>query len=83
MNARFGASQFCASDTGPLPLAAVVEVPLDTLTDTGSSQRDIAPLGILQNDAIAIMVFVCATMDIPVRIERNNSPETGPRQVCT
>ena len=37
-----------------------------------SRHLDIAPLRILQDDAIAIMVLVCAAPDLPVRIERGN-----------
>ncbi len=42
-------------------------------SSTDSRYRDIiAPLGILQDDAIAIMVLVCAAPDLPVRIDRGN-----------
>ena len=37
---------------------------------TNSRHLDIVPLGILQDHAIAIVVFVCLALEFPVRIER-------------
>jgi len=49
----------------------------DPPSGTDSRHLDIAPLGILQDDAIAIMILVCAAPDLPVRIERGNLFEPG------